>query len=185
MTKDEMRQKAKATARGLTSEYRAAASEAITKRLLSSPLFASCRTLFCYVGTPSEPDTAPIIKAALDAGKTVCVPRCKESGVMDAVPIRSLADLTGKRCFGIPQPEETAAPADPAKIDLVIVPCLAAGTTGERLGHGAGYYDRFLSTCSGVPVCLCFEKMVLPDIPMTPNDVYMRHLVTEKNWYSV
>lgn len=35
----------------------------------------------------------------------------------------------------------------PTEIDLVIVPLLAFDKKGNRVGHGKGYYDRFLRQC--------------------------------------
>ena len=32
---------------------------------------------------------------------------------------------------------------NPQKIDVVFVPLLAFDTTGQRVGYGKGYYDRF------------------------------------------
>jgi 5-formyltetrahydrofolate cyclo-ligase len=36
---------------------------------------------------------------------------------------------------------------DPAYIDLVFVPLLICDKTGNRIGYGKGFYDRFLSHC--------------------------------------
>ena len=180
-TKDEVRTIAKARRNELGADRQAEASAAITELLLRSPLFAGATTLFCYVGMPGEPDTAGLIEAALEAGKTVCVPRCRRRGKMDAVPIRSLSELKPDR-YGIPGPGAEAEALDPGMIDLVIVPCLAAGRNGERLGHGAGYYDRFLPSCPGECVCLCFDELLIDHIPMDRYDVRMNYVVTERGW---
>ena len=181
MTKEELRIIAKNKRNEIGEAERAAASSAMTGLLLESPLFASARTVFSYVSMLGEADTRPLISAALSAGKTVCVPRCAADGTMDAVPIRSLAELK-PGAYGIPEPGPDAEPLDPKRIDLVIVPCLMAGRNGERLGHGAGYYDRFLASCPGETVCLCFDKMLTDGIPMDRYDVYMRRVLTERGW---
>ncbi|MBQ7153501.1 MAG: 5-formyltetrahydrofolate cyclo-ligase [Clostridia bacterium] len=182
--KEGLRKKARTRLNGLPAEIQAEASRAITEKLLSSPLFSACKTLFVYVSIPGEPDTARLIRSAIKSGKTVCVPRCGKDGKMDAVPIGDLSQLTGAGPFGIPQPNGNIAPIDPKKIDLVIVPCVAAGTSGERLGHGAGYYDRFLAACPGTSVCLCFDALLTDGIPMERHDVFMENVITEKNWYA-
>ena len=181
MTKDELRKIAKAKREEMSAPERAAASLAMTALLLESPLFASARTVFSYVSMPGEADTKALIDAALSAGKTVCVPRCSARGTMNAVPVTSLAGLK-PGAYGIPEPGADAVPMDPKLIDLAIVPCLMAGRNGERLGHGEGYYDRFLASCPGETVCLCFEQMLTDGIPMDRYDVYMRFVLTERGW---
>lgn len=48
--------------------------------------------------------------------------------------------------WGIQEPQQ-GVPAEPDKIDMVLVPLLAFDQSGHRVGYGKGYYDRFLSTC--------------------------------------
>jgi 5-formyltetrahydrofolate cyclo-ligase len=49
--------------------------------------------------------------------------------------------------WGIPEPSN-AAPADIDLINLVLVPLLAFDLTGQRVGYGKGFYDRFLASCN-------------------------------------
>jgi len=50
--------------------------------------------------------------------------------------------------WGIAEPRaEPAAEVAPAQLDAVLVPLLAAGHRGHRVGYGGGYYDRFLAQC--------------------------------------
>lgn len=182
LTKNELRAVVKAKREELGAKRQAEASAAMTGLLVRSPLFAAAKTVFCYVSMPDEPDTAKLIAAALDAGKTVCVPRCYGKGKMDAVPIRSFSELNPGR-YGIPAPGADAKALPPSQIDLVVVPCLAAGKDGKRLGHGAGYYDRYLASCPGESVCLCFDELLTDRIPTDRYDVLMDHVLTERGWY--
>ncbi len=52
-----------------------------------------------------------------------------------------------------------------SEFDLVMVHCVACSKDGRRTGHGAGYYDRFLSVSDLTRLRLCFEKL-LTDIPL-------------------
>jgi 5-formyltetrahydrofolate cyclo-ligase len=54
--------------------------------------------------------------------------------------------LFKKNKFGIPEPINDNEKS-PNEIELVIIPLLAYDVKGNRVGHGKGYYDRFLSEC--------------------------------------
>ena len=65
-------------------------------------------------------------------------------------------------------------------LDLMLVPCVCASLDGKRLGHGAGYYDRFLAEKAEHAVCLCFHRMIRDDIPITDNDAIIPMVLTEE-----
>lgn len=70
---------------------------------------------------------------------------------------------------------------DPTWPDLVVVPGLAFTASGDRLGQGGGWYDRFLAgtrpDCTTVGVC--FAEQVLDALPVEPHDVVIDHVVTD------
>lgn len=178
MTKAELRNICRARLRALSPEYRQSAGARITSKVLARDAFRNAETVFCYVSVPPEPDTRRLIAEALKAGKTVCVPRCRGAGEMDAVPIRSLSELKEGR-YGIPVPEDAAEPCDRTRIDLCVVPCLSAGTDGTRLGHGGGYYDRFLAETKTEKLCLCYREMLTEGIPTEETDIRADAVVTD------
>ena len=59
-----------------------------------------------------------------------------------------------------------------AEADLVVVPALAVGADGTRLGRGGGSYDRALARVpAGRPVvALLYDGELLPDVPAEPHD---------------
>ena len=162
----------------LSGAYIRSAGEAIAGRLLKSGAYARARSVFVYVSVDNEPPTFGIIKAALADGKKVYVPKCAGPGEMAAARIRAMEDLA-PGAYGIPEPKTVTGSAAPEDLDLVIVPCVAASRDGKRLGHGAGYYDRFLENGAGRAVCLCFEKMLRDDIPQGEHDVLIPWVLTE------
>lgn len=82
--------------------------------------------------------------------------------------------------WGIREPDPVD-PVAPDQFDAVIVPGLAFTTRGERLGMGAGHYDRFLPQLRpGVPRwAVAFDWQVLPELPVEPHDALVSHVVTE------
>lgn len=68
-----------------------------------------------------------------------------------------------ENAWGIPEPVgDDLQQVTVSEIDLVLVPLLAFDRSGQRVGYGKGYYDRFLSECpdSTVSVGLSlFEAM--------------------------
>ena len=70
----------------------------------------------------------------------------------------------------------------PTKIyDVIIIPCIAADTTGHRIGYGGGWYDRFLhQQTNAIKIVLCYESCLLKAIPHESHDIQADYVVTEK-----
>lgn len=112
------------------------------------PEYQSAGTIFCFVGTGREIDTRPILRHALNSGKTVCVPLCTTPGQMELRRITALEELRPGK-FHIPEPPADAPCVAVDEVDLAILPCLSCNHLGQRLGRGGGYYDRFLAHYRG------------------------------------
>lgn len=156
---------------------------AMWQTLQAQPAWQSAQSVFCFVGALHEPDTMPILQGALSAGKQLLVPRIAGPGQMQLVPLQSLGQLQ-PGAFGILEPPQ-ALPAVPAGsgVQLAVLPCLAATRSGARLGHGGGYYDRFLANYSGQRLILCPEALLAQSLPTGPLDEPAQAVLTEKALY--
>ncbi len=150
--------------------------------MLAGAQWDAAESVFLYVSMWAEPDTRALLEDALAAGKRVYVPLCCPDRVMKAVRIRSTEALRPGMC-GIPEPFDQTETASAGELDLLLVPCLTASRDGKRLGHGAGYYDRFLSGGHGITMCLCYEALLTETIPTDAHDVRMDFVQTEKQLY--
>ncbi len=166
--------------KNLSADYRAHANADILTRLLTYPIFQQVDSVFCYVNTEEEPSTREIIETAWQMGKLVAVPRCIPGPAhrMEAVQITSWADLT-KGAYGILEPKVGLPVIDAYKLAMAVIPCVAADRLGRRLGHGAGYYDRWLQGQTMYKYCLCYGELLLPEIPTDMHDVRMDRIITE------
>ena len=165
--------------RKLPDEYIRKAGQIMAEKVIGLPQFKHADSVFCYLSTDSEPSTELILAEAFRT-KKVYVPKCIDEHEMKAVRIFSYDDLVTNK-FGIREPEKTGEIE--TVFDLIIVPCVAAGVYGERLGHGRGYYDRFLKNARGDIICMCFEENIRDDIDMDEHDIWMPCVITEENVY--
>lgn len=102
---------------------------------------ASC--IFAYVSYNQEVRTRGLIEHALEDGKRVAVPKV-DGDIMNFSYISSFGDLKAGY-MGIPEPWEDLECADDREEQvLMIMPGLAFDETGNRVGYGKGYYDRYL-----------------------------------------
>ena len=80
------------------------------------------------------------------------------------------------RGWAVPEDE-----IDPTWPDVVLVPGLAFTASGERLGQGGGWYDRFLvgirPDCTTIGVC--FSEQLVADLPVEAHDIRLDVVVTD------
>jgi len=155
----------------------AARSAQITAHLIAWAPFRAAQHLLIYLAMPREVQTAGLIAAA--SGKRVCVP----SVVGRHLVLRPLVAGRPLRrgAMGIAEPKAAAGEVPPTEVDLALVPGVAFDPAGHRVGHGAGFYDRFLPTLRpSTPVCgLAFREQVVPALEPAPWDVPVGFLCTE------
>ncbi len=163
----------------LSDEYRKQADREIRDAVTDSIYWKQAERVFVYVSMWSEPDTRQLICEALAEGKQVAVPLCCGKHSMKAVRIRSLRDLQ-PGTLNIPEPTDPQKEMRPEEIDLAVVPCVTVSRNGMRLGHGAGYYDRFLKELKGISMCLCYGIMLTEDIPSDEQDVPIDVIITDE-----
>ncbi len=166
----------------LTDEYRASSSAAICSHVLALPQYQSADTVFCFVGTSHEINTRLILQDALEQGKRLCVPLCTGDGIMEARVLHSLEELI-PGAYGILEPPVAAPSVSMDEIDLMLIPCVTCDRAGRRLGHGKGYYDRYLASYRGGTLLLCQEELLREEIPTEPRDMPVHWVMTERGLY--
>ena len=191
--KNALRRALRARRAALDPGAAATASQALTAGLLAHPVWRAARSIAAFVGVRGEPDTRPLLDAALAEGRTLWLPRVLHgsAGLSVLVAVTDLAALAPAP-FGLleplPHPDELALPSvtSSSPIDLVLVPGLAFSRAGARLGFGAGHYDRLLAPTlhadAPVRVGLCFTEFLDPPegpIPTAAHDVPMHWIATD------
>lgn len=170
----------------LSEGYRKRASEAICDAFLASEAYTKAETIMCYLSMNGEPATDRMIEEMLADGKNVCIPLCvdKEAHLMVAKEYDNATELV-PGAYGIMEPKADAPEVAPGDIDLVVAPCVSCTRDGYRMGHGAGYYDRYLARTDCPVVALCFEVLLSDELPVDDYDVRMDAVISEEELYIV
>ena len=179
-TKQDLRTRMRLRLAGLEIEERTSLSIATCARLVDSVLGRGCRTLMVYLAMPDEIDLSACITRCLEGGVHVCVPRIDwDRKELTPVTITSLdAIRTGRHGVPIPPAEAPIAPAP----DVVLVPGLAFDERCQRLGRGAGFYDRFLADLPARAVGVAFDFQIVASLPTDEWDIPLDAVATPSRW---
>ncbi len=148
--------------RALTQEERDEKSRAICDlliKLIKDPRYSGVRTIFSYRGTWDEVNVDAFNDWAERQGYRVAYPAA----------------------YGILEPVmKNSKILEPRDIDLIIVPCVAFDEYGNRCGHGAGYYDRFMTCMSPESLIMAaFEAQKMEALVTEETDIPVYTIVTE------
>ncbi|APZ91479.1 5-formyltetrahydrofolate cyclo-ligase [Fuerstiella marisgermanici] len=164
-------------------------SRRIVGAFMSLPEYATAETVMFYVDARSEVRTRFDLPTALEYGKRVVVPWCKDDGELSLFELESMDELEIGR-YQIPEPAKSlrnnlSKRVAVEELDLVTVPGVAFDVRGARMGHGIGYYDKLLQfTRADSPlIALAFECQLFEEIPVAEHDVFMDKVITENGVY--
>ena len=181
LEKQRLREECLAARETLSEKERTVLDDCIIQKLLATPEYAEAATVLTYVSVLSEVSTRMFIERALRDGKTVAVPRCLPGHRLEFVVITFLDQLIAAP-FGLLEPPKELPALTEEQMDasICIVPALLVDTKGYRLGYGAGFYDRFLSTYPGKKICLAYQQNLSREtLPHTAFDVAVDMVITE------
>lgn len=157
---------------------RKAKSSEIAERLFSLPEFKSASSVMFFASFRSEVDTLPMIRHSLAVGKRIILPKVKGKDLW-LFEIQNIDEDIAPGAWGIPEPREIL-PATILDVDFMVVPGLAFDLNGNRLGYGAGFYDRILPLYKKENAALAFEIQIVPEVPISAFDIPIKKIVTEK-----
>ena len=181
--KQALRAAVRARSRTLDDAYQQTASAAICRHLTAQSAYQNAAVVLAFVGTKLEIDTEALLRSVWADGKTLCVPRCREGHLMDLCAIRSYDDLESG-AYGILEPKADCPLVPAQDIDFAVIPCVTFDRSGNRLGQGGGYYDRFLPQLTCPTFLVCREKLVVEHVPTQAHDCRCDYLVTENGVFS-
>ena len=165
-------------------------AQQVAARVLALPAFGRAEHIAGYSAFAGELDPAPLLDRARELGKQVYLPIIVGKDRLLFAPLRRADRLKPNR-FGILEPDvpETSW-LPPPRLDLVLTPLVAFDNTGNRLGMGAGFYDRsfeFLNCPKRPPrpclVGLAYEIQKVTQLRRERWDVPLDAVVTEAALY--
>jgi 5-formyltetrahydrofolate cyclo-ligase len=180
-SKSAIRKQLRERINAMSEADRHAKSLAACALVAGSPEFAAARVIMLYLSTPTEVDTAPLALRAWQASKAIVVPKVSwDQRRMLPVEITSLKD--GVTTTGPVREPIAGTPMPVNLIDLVIVPGVGFTSTGQRIGRGMGFYDRFLAQQEfiGVSCGLAFEEQIVPELPTLDHDMSLSMLASDR-----
>jgi len=164
--------------------------------LSSSPFWNDFKNIFIFVSTNSEIDTQPLLETAIKDGKKVFVPKVeadslsKDNKTDDRLVFHQIRTIDGpwhQGPFGIREPLCGRTPLASDFPALILAPGLAFDRNGNRLGHGKGYYDRFLAELDSegrrnTTLGFCMDFQIVSMVPTEDKDIKMNGILTGKEF---
>jgi 5-formyltetrahydrofolate cyclo-ligase len=187
--KDALRREMRARLAALGAGEFLQAGHRAAEKLAATDTWQETATVLLFLSMPQEIDTGALLRRALHEGRRVYAPRVEgdsAQGAMWFYRLRSAEGPFAAGAYGIREPVQgaEALQVGPAAGRLLVVtPGLAFDLQGGRLGHGAGFYDRFFARlkAAGQPfsaVGFCLDCQIVPGVPQSAHDLRMDSLIS-------
>lgn len=159
-----------------------AKSQKVSDKLINTIMYEKSNNIFTYLNFRNEIRTDIIINHALSNNKNIFIPLCNSS-IKELVlcKMNSWNDLKPNK-MGILEPvNETIQIANRKLIDIAIVPGAVFDRQGNRIGYGAGYYDKFFFSLKNdiLKIGVCYSFQVVESVTPSAHDVPMDYIITE------
>ena len=127
----------------------------------------------------SEPKIIPFLKKLAGEGRLL-LPRIINEKNMEFVSVKNIDRDLQKGSLGImePKPDLQACSENPVAF---LVPGVVFGKDGSRIGHGAGYYDRYLASFKNIPrLGIAYSAQIRSSLPQNATDIRMDEVIFAK-----
>lgn len=179
LTKSQIRLKLKNERNSINLDELLSISSIINEKVFSMLKKIKAKHVNCFVGDVNrkEIQTIPLLERLLENEFIVSVPVMRANFELEIVQIQSLEELTPNK-WGILEPRTLKTPI--SEPDVIIVPMLAADLDKNRLGYGAGYYDRFLSRFESITsIGIVAQSFIFKKLPTDYYDIPLDLILTE------
>lgn len=177
--KQELRKHLKALRNELSPAQVSRSSDKIAQHILACDAYKNAKLIMGYLAFGKELSVDKVLLQALADGKKVVVPFITSPTEMEAAVFTGMENLCLDR-FKIRCVAEPVQLIEPNAIDLVLVPGVAFGRDGSRMGMGAGYYDRFLRRSpQAVTIGVAYAALMQEQLPTDEYDIPVHYLVSE------
>ncbi len=180
MTKKELRTKYKALRQSLSESQIEDFSLAIANQLLKLDVWdKTFYHIFLTIEEQKEINTDYILNILAGKDKNIVI---SKSNIEDySMTHYLLTDNTTikKNDYNIPEPID-GIEIKPIQLEVVFVPLLAYDKTGNRIGYGKGFYDRFLAKCKPetIKIGLSFFDVEDETFKASKDDISLDYCVT-------
>ena len=184
--KQSLRQSIIAIRSGITLTERQHLNALIAPRIAELEAYRAAATVLGYMSFGAEFAAEIFLRQALLDGKQVLLPRVnRDTRQLDVYRVSDLAHDVAPGSWDIREPliEHCEKVKDLSTIDFILLPGVAFGLDGARLGYGGGYYDKLLARMPHQPTLVAagFAMQVVADIPQETTDRKVEWLITELN----
>ena len=157
------------------------ASRHMAENFLAHIPMSGGTTVSAYVAIGEEADPAPLIRALRARGHAIALPRVVKKGAPLAFHLYAKDAPLMPGPFGLSEP----APDWPRTVPgVLVVPLLAFDGQGNRLGYGAGFYDRTLRELRvrGIVLAVGYalSGQEVANVPHHAGDERLDWIVTER-----
>jgi 5-formyltetrahydrofolate cyclo-ligase len=158
-------------------------SAQIEARVAALPIYRQARSIALFWPQAREVDLRSLDARARAENKLVYYPVMdpNDSGVSTGFALSASAAELCVRASRFAEPPPEARRAVRGDIDLIVVPALAVGANGHRLGYGRGFYDVTLPDFRppATSIVVAYDFQLLMEIPELEHDVASDVVVTD------
>ncbi|HEC76823.1 MAG TPA: 5-formyltetrahydrofolate cyclo-ligase [Thermoplasmatales archaeon] len=178
LSKEELRKKIKEKRDKLSQTEIWRRSEKIIEKLTKMNEFVNADAVACYISFGNEVNTHFLIKNFIEKKKILVPFVDKGRKEIRLSHLKNWEELhTGE--YGILEPKKEFLRIE-NNADIFIIPGIVFDESGNRIGYGGGYFDRFLSDFKGKKIALAYEFQIIKKMPNEKHDVKMDFIVTDK-----
>ncbi len=187
--KQAIRQRIIADREQLSANLRAQFSSGIAQRILHMPVYQAARAVLGYMSFGAEFVSDSLMQQVLADGKQLLLP--KVNLVTNELDLYRVTDLQHDLVPGLweirePLVERCVRVDRLKEVDFILLPGVAFGRDGARLGYGGGFYDKLLARLNDgdgahrpALVAAAYTMQIVAGIPQEATDRKVEWLVTE------